>query len=265
MIFKEPDSKIKEKESTSNPISEKFIHQMEKDWDERADRDAFHYVDSKKAEWDDREFFDKGKMEVYQFTEDFFRKMNFDSSKKRMLEIGCGVGRMTRGFSEIFQEVYAVDVSYKMISIGKDLNRNLRNVYFIKNNGVDFKIFPDEYFDFVFAYIVFQHLPSKEILLGYLYDISRVLKHGGLFKFQLRKRRRYFLPKWAVRMFFKIIGRKLKSSETWLGITVTQKELMRMVGKAGLEILNLEDDSSRTNFWCSGRKPLALQVKKSQQ
>jgi len=38
----------------------------------------------------------------------------------RLLEIGCGIGRMTRALAEIFGEVYATDVSGEMIRRGSD-------------------------------------------------------------------------------------------------------------------------------------------------
>jgi len=47
-----------------------------------------------------------------------------DPKKMRILEIGCGAGRMTKYLAELFGEVHGVDVSDEMVRVGRDrLNR----------------------------------------------------------------------------------------------------------------------------------------------
>src|SRR4051794_31409719 len=38
------------------------------------------------------------------------------TGKDSMLEIGCGIGRMTHGFAQLFGRVHAIDVSGEMIA-----------------------------------------------------------------------------------------------------------------------------------------------------
>ena len=47
-----------------------------------------------------------------------------------------------------------------------------------------FRVFPDESFDFVYSYAVFQHIPSREVVFGYLPEARRVLKPGGILRCQ---------------------------------------------------------------------------------
>ena len=42
--------------------------------------------------------------------------------------------------------------------------------------------------DFAFSSIVFQHIPSREIIENYVREVHRLLRPGGLFKFQVQGR-----------------------------------------------------------------------------
>ena len=81
---------------------------MERDWDMRARQDAIRYVANK---YRGDAFFEEGTKQAYQFCSSFFQKQGFQPEGKRMLDIDCGVGRLERGFSQIFGEVYGLDVS----------------------------------------------------------------------------------------------------------------------------------------------------------
>ena len=41
-------------------------------------------------------------------------------------------------------------------------------------------------FDFAFSVIVFQHIPSREIIENYVREVHRLLRPGALFKFQVQ-------------------------------------------------------------------------------
>jgi len=158
---------------------------MEEDWDARAETDVLVYINSERKHWELNEFLDQGKKEVELFTQDVVEIWGSIPKDKRMLEIGCGVGRQSRALSEMFEEVYATDISSNMITKATELNSDLKNVKFIKTSGQDLKDFRDNYFDFVYSYGVFMHVPDKRIISNYFQEIHRVLKRGGLFKIEL--------------------------------------------------------------------------------
>ena len=106
-------------------------------------------------------------------------------NEKTVLEIGCGAGRITEFFADAFKEVTGLDISEKMIAEGKARLKNKKNVSLVAGDGRYLPL-PDESFDFIFSFIVFQHMPDRETIVTNLKEISRVLKRKGVAKIQLR-------------------------------------------------------------------------------
>src|SRR5215470_16907604 len=91
---------------------------MRRDWDARARQNARYYVSTGRQDWSDEEFFAAGERAV---AEDILTDMQNicqgkDPKAMRVLEIGCGAGRITRALAGLFGEVHAVDVSGEMIA-----------------------------------------------------------------------------------------------------------------------------------------------------
>jgi SAM-dependent methyltransferase len=91
---------------------------------------------------------------------------------------------MTKHFAGLFQEVYATDVSRAMVDHCRIRLKRFRNVHCQETNGVDFHGFTDGFFDLAFSAFVYQHVPDDSIIQNNLADVFRVLKPGGVFKFQ---------------------------------------------------------------------------------
>lgn len=96
------------------------------------------------------------------------------------LDFGCGVGRITRSAALLVKEYYGVDFSKEMIARARVYHKDYNNVQFFVNNGCDLSIFEDGMFDFVHSCLVFIHI-QKEQTIGYVDEIYRVLKPGGMF------------------------------------------------------------------------------------
>jgi len=243
---------------------------MERDWDMRARHDAVRYV---AGEHVDDAFFNDGTKQAYQLCHDFFQKEDFQPEGKCMLDIGCGLGRMERGFCEMFGEVWGLDVSSEMVTQAIELNRAFENVKFVKGNGHDLGIFPGEYFDFVFSYITFQHIPEKQIILNYLSEIHRVLKEGGVFKVLLKKQwtrvalvfgfipiPRFILPYipetlWTIYEHLALRGeKKLLRGKTWRGCGVSEKEARQALSSLRFRTVEIKEDPAKVVYWCCGRK-----------
>jgi len=104
----------------------------------------------------------------------------------KVLEIGCGIGRILIYMSKIFGEVVGVDISSEMLKICRNYTKNISNCTLYENNGLDLSILKDNYFDFCYSYEVFQHIPSKDVVKNYFKEVSRVLKPGKIFRCNVR-------------------------------------------------------------------------------
>lgn len=236
-------------------------------WEAAAKKDAMYYIAGGGKKFTSEEFFASGAKDAEELTRSFFSRQNFDPCGKRMLDMGCGIGRMTRAFSDMFGEAYGVDFSTEMIEQAKESNKGKPNLFFMTNNGVDLSIYEDNFFDFCFSYIVFQHIPDVKIIEGYICEIGRVLRPGGLFKFQVDGR------KWAP--VVPIIHRSLYNFLLTVGVVgkvaklhfrgdtckqralptilLSRAKLERMLRGTSLEVVEITGEDT-LGMWCSGYK-----------
>ncbi len=165
-----------------------MLDRMREQWDAIATRNAFYGVVSwpefQALDRVDREkFWATGRREV----DEFLSRLNLGETRSwSMVEIGCGLGRMTHRFVERFGRVYAVDVSSEMLARARAQWAALPNVEFILGHGNDLPGVADRSIDFVFSFIVLQHVPEPRIVKDYLRETARVLKPGGLAYLQFR-------------------------------------------------------------------------------
>src|SRR5262249_53773943 len=136
---------------------------MRRDWDERARRDAFYYIASWRKNWDKTSFFESGEQDYLRLVHPILEKLQFDPANKSMAEIGCGAGRMTKSFAQRFQAVTAVDISGEMQSRAKEYLPSFSNIHWVLSNGEMLSGIESASVDFVFSYLVLQHMPKKEV------------------------------------------------------------------------------------------------------
>ncbi|HMD49044.1 MAG TPA: methyltransferase domain-containing protein [Bryobacteraceae bacterium] len=199
---------------------EDHLQRMREDWDRRARENARHFVDTARAHWSDEEFFSSGEQTV---SEEILTDLTNvcqgqDPREMRVLEIGCGAGRVTRALARMFGEVHAVDVSGEMVKLASEALRGFPNAFVYQNNGKDLAVIPDVPFDFAFSTIVFQHIPSREIVENYVREAGRLLRPGKLFKFQLQG---------CVEMD--------NEPDTWEGVAFSEAEAAQMAERCGFE------------------------------
>jgi SAM-dependent methyltransferase len=153
-------------------------------WDERAEEDAFFFVDNR---------LDYGNPDLPKFWAEGRRDLDLllDAVGERLeptdavLEIGCGVGRLTRGLAARAESVRAVDVSARMLELAREHNPELGNVDWILGDGATLEPIESASVDACVSHVVFQHIPDPAITLGYIVEIGRVLRPGGWAAFQI--------------------------------------------------------------------------------
>jgi SAM-dependent methyltransferase len=199
-----------------------LLERMRQEWDERARENARYYIATANADWTDAAFFDSGRENVAEqiLTDPGNIFQGRDPKQMTVLEIGCGSGRITRALAELFGQVYAVDVSGEMITRAKAALADLTNVHLFQNNGTDLKVLGDIQVDFAFSFIVFQHIPSREVIYNYTREVSRLLRPGSLFKFQVQG------------VDFDRAG---EGPDTWHGVHFSDAEAVAMAEECGFE------------------------------
>jgi ubiquinone/menaquinone biosynthesis C-methylase UbiE len=151
-----------------------------------------------------------------------------------VVEIGCGVGRLTRAIAAEVGHVHAFDLSVEMLARARE--SAIPNVTFHLADGKTLTGLADRSADFVLAYCVFQHLPSEEVLGSYLKEMQRVARPGALVVFSLtpRRWRSRLLPlsrlrRWVLEKMSSDGPRGLYRS-AWTGIRPSRKAVARLSG-----------------------------------
>jgi SAM-dependent methyltransferase len=96
----------------------------------------------------------------------------------RVLELGCGVGRVSRQVAPHVGELTCTDVSRIMLDEARENLSALDNVRFSRTHGFRLEGFEDAGFDLVFAHAVFFFFELYPAL-SLLDELCRVLRPGG--------------------------------------------------------------------------------------
>jgi len=230
-------------------------------WERKAHENPYYYISSFQnyGQPNIEEFFAVGR----ELALAHLREAGYGPQKhETMLEIGCGIGRMTKAFATMFGQVCAVDISPEMIRQARENLREYPNVRCETCNGVDLVQFDANQFDFAYCYLVFQHMPSSEIVFQYIREVARVLRPDGTFRFQLNTTPPNAAPyDAAVKLKSRFhdlaasaMGRQAPSElhhPAWKGTCVDQQELLRVVSEAGLRVAKLDGGGTiRTWLTC---------------
>src|SRR3954470_12776284 len=157
---------------------------MESFWDERAREDAAYFVDNLLDYRDGNmdEFWARGEQVVDAMLEQGGVQVEPDD---RVVEIGCGIGRLTRGLAARAEHVWAFDISSEMLQRAQEAVGELPNVEWIHGDGASLRPVGDGDAGVCFSFVVFQHLPDPQITLDYVSEMGRVLQPGGWSAFQV--------------------------------------------------------------------------------
>lgn len=239
---------------------------MSQDWDERARADAFYYSTWKVGhKWDPQEFFESGERDCELFVDPVIEELALEAGASRMLELGCGVGRMTKALAERFDAVHATDVSAEMVEQARNYSHDLKNVRWEVTNGFDLSSIEDGSLDFAFSFLVFQHVPQKEIVLRNVAEMLRVLKSGGGFLFQYNGetarsvgwRERVIwgvLDRWRMPLLPRLFGIDAREAgKTWDGAPIEGGEVSAWVESQGGRMVGARGVGTPA-AWCWGVK-----------
>jgi cyclopropane fatty-acyl-phospholipid synthase-like methyltransferase len=215
------------------------LERMREDWNERAREDPHYYVAFGRRDQSDEEFFATAS--------DVVRGLRAESKHLRpagapmpanlkALEIGCGPGRLMRPLSGNFAEIHGIDVSDEMIRLAAAKLHDIPHARLHHTRTSDLSLFAGESFDFVYSYAVFQHIPSRDVVLGYLSEARRVLKTGGILRCQING-----LPETTA------------CYTTWDGVRLPAPQVAEFARRHDWQLLALENVDTQY-LWTTWRK-----------
>jgi ubiquinone/menaquinone biosynthesis C-methylase UbiE len=217
-----------------NPLS--ISDRMRADWNARAVEDAHYYVAFGAREQDEASFLATAS-EAVRAIESELKRFGpaTDTRTMRAIEIGCGPGRLIKPLSRHFGEIHGVDVSDEMIRIASGRLRNISNARVHATNGATLSQFADESIDFIYSYAVFQHIPSRDVVLSYMREATRVLKPGGIFRAQFNGLPHDVTP------------------DTWSGVVFSANDIRTFTRENGFSLLALEGVDTQY-MWTTWKK-----------
>jgi 2-polyprenyl-3-methyl-5-hydroxy-6-metoxy-1,4-benzoquinol methylase len=133
--------------------------------------------------WNQEEFFETGRREITILFQ-HLRSIGLATGCHRVLDFGCGVGRLTQAFAEKCEEVHGVDISEAMIAQAKHYNRFPEKCQYHVNSVPNLELFADDSFDLIYTSIVLQHVPT-DFINRYLTEFVRLVSPQGVLIFQL--------------------------------------------------------------------------------
>lgn len=210
-----------------------YSEKMRRDWDDRASRNAKHYIADGLPEWNEDEFYASGETTVAQ---DILTDMENiceerDPKTMRVFELGCGAGRVTRALSGVFGEVVGADISAQMVGLARKALASRGNASVVHIDGLSLHNVPGE-FDFAYSCCVFHHVSSYEVIYGLVREVGRLLKPGSLFKFEVQGCEKV----------------KPEAGDTWLGVPFTVEQAEKMAAGCGFE-LRYHIGAGEERFW----------------
>jgi len=110
-----------------------------------------------------------------QFTWDIESLSQYVWDGEKILDLGCGNGRLLEIFKDKKIDYFGIDSSEKLIEIAK---KKYHTAKFQVGDILNLS-FPNNFFDKVFAIRILHHIPSHNFRLQLLKEIKRVLKPEG--------------------------------------------------------------------------------------
>ena len=213
--------------------SPELLQKMKRDWDDRARENFQYYIVNSRKDWSEEDFRASGDETIahYVLTDMENVCQGKQPCDMKVLDFGCGAGRVTRSLGKLFGEVYGVDISSEMLKLAGNALADLTNIRLYETNGQDLDVLGDTLFDFAFAFSVFHHIPGKAIIENCIGQVGRHLRPGCLFKFEVQ-------------------GHPFEAPEgdTWLGTPLSEMDILEIADRTGFES-RYRVGEGQENYW----------------
>jgi SAM-dependent methyltransferase len=151
----------------------------------------------------------------------------------RVLNIGCGIGRVEKYLAPRVGELWGVDISGEMIARARVRLAGLPNVKLRELAVGEFlSAFETGTFDLVFSFLVLQHM-EREDAFRYLVDAARILRPGGALSVQFPN---LLSPEYTAAF---VEGARLDSRSPGRVRAYTEPEVRHFLETAGFRVASL--------------------------
>jgi ubiquinone/menaquinone biosynthesis C-methylase UbiE len=99
-------------------------------------------------------------------------------STDTVIDLGCGIGRVSRYVAPLCRELWAVDASETMLGYARERLAGLPNVRFALSRDLAFPDVPTASVDVAYSLLTLQHV-EREHAFRLLRELHRVLRPGG--------------------------------------------------------------------------------------
>ncbi len=223
--------------------------QMGSFWDERARENSKFFINNSLSyrETDPEAFWASGPNDVDAMLGALGVSVR---PEDEIVEIGCGIGRMTRPLAERGRSVRALDVSAEMLDQARAENATLANVEWLHGDGTTLTGVANASADGCLSYVVLQHIPDPEVTLGYIREMGRALRPGGWAAFQVSNDPSVHRPRGprGLRQRLRVaLGRAPQGQEhgAWLGSSVSVEQVRSAAADGGMEIERTSGEGSQ--------------------
>lgn len=107
----------------------------------------------------------------------FLEQTGLLAKDQKILEVGCGIGTIVHELTKKGYSVIGTDISRQAIEFGKKEYPDLP----LEVQPAQHLAYPDDAFDIVLSFDVFEHIPQID---QHLEEVSRLLRPGGYYLFQ---------------------------------------------------------------------------------
>lgn len=221
--------------------------EMGRFWDARAREDAFYFVDSSRPYrgGEHEHFWAGGRRALDKILGQVDAQIRPEDV---VVDVGCGVGRLTRVLADRAAHVHAIDVSAEMLQQARELNAHLTNVTWHHGDGTTLHPVEDTSADALVSHVVFQHIPDPAVILGYVREMGRVLRPGAWAAFQISTDPDIHRPRTGFADRVKAaVGRAPKGRDEpqWLGTAIDLGDVTKAAEESGLEVAKVVGEGTQ--------------------
>jgi SAM-dependent methyltransferase len=160
---------------------------VRRQWNRLGKRDPLWAVltlgDKRGGAWEVDEFFSTGRKEI-QAVIGQAQVLGLPLRRRRAVDFGCGVGRLTQALCDYFGSSVGLDIAPSMIEEARRFNRFPEKCHYELNKSRRLEALEDGSVSFIYTSLVLQHNPP-DVSRDYIREFVRTLEWGGLLVMQL--------------------------------------------------------------------------------